>query len=124
MIQKIPILKSNHEVYSLLSYIEDWLKSEFPFHVIRDHPNHLEPIMAGLWAGRTGLLPPLEPMINKFLPTVNTRYADQHFLRLYIWPRICNIALAHDRYYTLRNSCPPPEHSTQDKVSIGFGLPR
>lgn len=80
--------------------------------------------MAGLWAGRTGLLPPLEPIIREFLPTANTRYADRHFLRLHIWPRICNIALAHDRYYTLRNSALPPEHPIQDRVSIGFGLPR
>ncbi len=104
--------------------VEDWLTSEFPFHVIRDHPNHLEPMMAGLWAGCTGLLPPIEPMIRRFLPTIKTRYADQHFLRLHIWPRICNITLAHDRYYSLRNSRRPPEHPTQDKVSIGFGLPR
>ena len=104
--------------------VEDWLSSGFPFHVIRDSPAHLEPIMAGLWAGRTGLLPPLQPMISKFLPMVKTKYGDQHFLRLNIWPLIRNITLAHDRYHTLRESRRPPEHPTQDTAPIGFGLPR
>ena len=29
--------------------VEDWLASELPFHVIRDHYNHSEPMRAGLW---------------------------------------------------------------------------
>ena len=104
--------------------VEDWLSSKFPFHVMRDHPNHMEPIMAGLWGGCTRLLPPITPLIRSFLPTITTRFADQHFLRLQIWPRICNITLAHDRYYQLRNYRRPPEHPTQDSASIGFSLPR
>ncbi len=104
--------------------VDDWLASEFPFHVIRDHRKHVEPMMAGLWGGRTGLLPPLAPMVGKFLPTAESRYCDQHFLRLHIWPLIRDITLAHDRYYTLRNSRRPPEHSTENMTHIGFGLPR
>ena len=104
--------------------VEDWLASGFPFHVIRDHRKHVEPMMAGLWGGRTGVLPPLMPILSKFLPTVQGRYGDQHFLRRHIWPLIRDITLAHDRYYTLRNSRRPPEHPTQDLNHIGFCLPR
>ena len=104
--------------------VEDWLSSPFPFHSIRDNPHHIEPMMAGMWGGRTGILPPLKPIIKDYLPLVKTRFADQHFLRLHIWPRIRTITLSHDRYYSIQNSLRPPEHSTQDKVGIGFGLPR
>jgi hypothetical protein len=104
--------------------VEEWLASGFPFHVIRDHRYHMEPIMGGLWGGRTRVLPPLTPMISNFLSTYRAKYSDQHFLRQHIWPRIRDITLAHDRYYTLRNSRRPPEHPTQDLNHIGFCLPR
>ena len=104
--------------------VDEWLDSPSPFHAIRDDPNHMEPLMAGMWGGRTGILPPVAPLVQTYLPFIKIRYADQHFLRLNIWPRICDITLSHDRHYSLRNSRKPPEHPTQDKVNIGFGLPR
>ena len=60
--------------------VEEWLASGFPFHVIRDHRYHMEPMMGGLWGGRTGVLPPLTPMIGSFLSTYRAKYTDQHFL--------------------------------------------
>jgi len=102
--------------------VEEWIASEYAFHVVRDSISHMEPIMAGLWGGRTGVLPALGPLIAKFLPTATTRYADQHFLRLQVWPRIREMTLTHDRYYTLPNSRRPPIHPTQDMLHIGFGF--
>ena len=29
--------------------VHNWLNSKEPLHIIRDHPNHDQPILAGLW---------------------------------------------------------------------------
>src|SRR5207302_11089623 len=63
--------------------VEEWLASEFPFHVIRDHYNHSEPMMAGLWGGWTRLLPPMRALVERHLPQARDRYSDQEFLRLH-----------------------------------------
>jgi hypothetical protein len=36
--------------------VDEWLSSEKDIHIIRDHPNHLYPVMAGLWGCRNGIL--------------------------------------------------------------------
>ena len=49
-----------------------WERSEMPFHVMRDHPNHIELMLAGLWGGTAGILPALEPFAMAL-------YADQAY---------------------------------------------
>jgi tetratricopeptide (TPR) repeat protein len=104
--------------------VEEWLASEFPFHVIRDHHNHSEPMMAGLWAGWTRLLPPMRPLVESYLGQTKDRYADQEFLRLEIWPRIRSATLAHDRHFKLGETRRPAHHPTGAYTHIGMGWPR
>jgi hypothetical protein len=104
--------------------VDDWLTSRFPFHVIRDHYNHTEPMMAGLWGGWTGLLPPLGQLVKEFQGKVKDRYADQEFLRLNVWPRIRTATLAHDRFSKLGETRPPPPHPTEAYTHIGMAWPR
>ena len=35
--------------------VDEWLKSEEPLHIMRDHPYHDEPIMGGMWGVRSNL---------------------------------------------------------------------
>jgi tetratricopeptide (TPR) repeat protein len=109
--------------------VDEWLASDFPFHVIRDHIWHMEPMMAGLWGGFTGLLPAIKPLTENFVsdeesrsnaPNQGERYKDQSFLRLNVWPRIRNATLTHDRYYQLGETRLPPEHPTEQYNHIGF----
>jgi tetratricopeptide (TPR) repeat protein len=104
--------------------VEEWLASDFPFHVIRDHFNHTEPMMAGLWGGWTQLLPGLMPMTADYLSIARARFADQEFLRLHIWPRIRHATLSHDRFFRLRETRPVPRHATEDNTHIGMAWPR
>jgi len=104
--------------------VDDWLASAYPFHAIRDHLYHCEPLMAGLWAGFTGLLPPVRSLVEHFTTQGNDRYVDQKFLRLEIWPRIRDATLSHDRYFKLGATRPPPHHFTEVCTHMGMSWPR
>ena len=36
--------------------VNEWLKSDKDFHIMRDHPYHTVPILGGMWGCRNGLL--------------------------------------------------------------------
>ena len=29
-----------------------WLKSDYPFHIMRDHPDHVNKILGGMWGAK------------------------------------------------------------------------
>lgn len=84
--------------------IDLWLNKEAPFHVMRDHIQHTAPILAGLWGGFTKLLPPFRSSIFEYQQKDTSRYADQNYLRHFVWPQICRATLAIDSVYTLRET--------------------
>ncbi len=106
--------------------IDDWLhNSDAPFHVMRDHVLHCEPMMAGLWGGFTGLLPKLAPICQAYLAKRSFRYADQDFLRQVVWPRIRDTSLAHDKYFTLGDTRRFPEGvRVYGPMHVGWAWPR
>ena len=32
--------------------VSSWLESEYPFHIMRDHPNHGTQMLAGMWGAK------------------------------------------------------------------------
>ena len=106
--------------------IEDWLhNSDAPFHVMRDHVLHCEPMMAGLWGGFTGLLPKLAPICSAYLAKRSFRYADQDFLRQIVWPRIREATLAHDKCFSLRETRQFSESGrAYGPMHVGWAWPR
>jgi tetratricopeptide (TPR) repeat protein len=105
--------------------IDLWLASDAPFLTIRDSVQHTEPLMAGMWGGFTGLLPPLAPTIARFKPQGSSRYIDQMFLRHFIWPRIRDSTLAIDSVYSLGRSVDfPAEVDRPGSLSVGSAWPR
>jgi tetratricopeptide (TPR) repeat protein len=89
--------------------VDAWLMSDRHFHVMRDFYTHTELILAGMWGGVGGILPPLSELIagykSEILPT---RHFDQWLLRASVWPRICNSVLIHDSWFRLPNTAPFP----------------
>lgn len=91
---------------SLVSYreqvaVQQWLNSDRWFHVMHDYYSHTELILAGMWGGCHGVFHGIEEMIRKFLITgnyLNSRVADQHFLRFCIWPTVQQSVLMHDSH--------------------------
>lgn len=91
--------------------VRDWIDEGSAFHIMRDSPAHIELILAGMWGGVAGVLPDLSPMIDAQMAQYGGRWADQVFLRQEIWPRIRQVALAHDSVFQIARSRPFPEGS-------------
>lgn len=80
--------------------VQAWLDSDKPFHIMRDHLFHAEPILAGMWGGVAGRLPDLRTAATAWIdPKLGHRWQDQDFLGQRIWPLIRDLALIHDRVY-------------------------
>lgn len=79
-----------------IAAVEEWIASGLPFHVMRDHVMHMEPVMGGMWGGSAGLLPPMGPAIDRFTASHTGRWNDQDFLAEWLWPRIARAVMVHD----------------------------
>lgn len=102
--------------------VDEWLKSNKHFHLMRDNLSHCELILAGLWGGVQGALPPVGPLITKFLKNLTPERAnDQVFLRYYLWPIIKGNYLAHDSYFSFDDvtSFPTLGHYPSKKYHVG-----
>jgi hypothetical protein len=90
--------------------VAEWLASDRWFHVMRDYWTHTDPILAGMWGGRSGLLPDLATLVMSYesgkLETLNI---DQWFLRDRVWPLIRSSTLIHDRCFRVLDARVWPE---------------
>jgi hypothetical protein len=76
--------------------VQEWLDSEQPFHIIRDHRAHKTPISGGLFGARRGVLPEFAELLPRWR---KLRYAgDEDFLAEVVWPRIREKHVAHDNW--------------------------
>ncbi|MBM3386568.1 MAG: tetratricopeptide repeat protein [Betaproteobacteria bacterium] len=96
--------------------VQDWRASGLPFHIIRDDCCHTELILAGLFGIRSGVLRGIGQRIAQYLQQVGPavardRYADQLFLRRWIWPTVRAHALTHDRIYGYGTHVQPLVHA-------------
>ena len=78
--------------------VDEWLRSGKRFHVMRDNHAHTELILAGMWGGVAGVLPPVNELLKVFTFD-NPLGLDQVFLRKLVWPLIKADAKIHDRHY-------------------------
>jgi hypothetical protein len=76
---------------------------------MRDHPEHAELIMAGMWGGIAGLLPKLSEQAIQYFEShvAKWRWVDQDFLRDRVWPVIKHDCLVHDDYYQMGGEVRP-----------------
>lgn len=83
--------------------VEEWVASDHLFHIMRDHLEHAELIMAGMWGGVAGLLPNMNDGADTYYAAHESRWRwiDQDFLRDCVWALISNHCLAHDTHYTM-----------------------
>jgi tetratricopeptide (TPR) repeat protein len=83
--------------------VQQWIKSGYPFHAVRDHVMHNELMIGCTWAGRTDCGIDIVELMRryfKFGPTAKYGH-DQRMLGLMLWPLIRNRCLVHDRHYRL-----------------------
>lgn len=78
--------------------VDEWLASRRLLHIMRDHPLHKVPIMAGMWGGRGGCVPDMEHLITGWNLWQN-KGQDQDFLRDQIYPRFEGDCVVHSNFY-------------------------
>jgi tetratricopeptide (TPR) repeat protein len=106
--------------------VGEWLSSGKPFHVMRDWWTHTDTMLAGMWGGIAGVLPPMAGLIESYRSAhVVTANWDQWFLRDRIWGLIKNECLVHDRFFQATGGRPFPtsdpkagRHVGQDEFAV------
>ena len=102
---------------SRLSYrekaaVDEWLASDKDFHIMRDHPYHRVPILAGMWGARNGILSHIKEIMQLY-KTNNTetdhKQFDQDFLAKVIYPIVKDRAFVHDPFFE-KKSFPFPRN--------------
>lgn len=98
--------------------IREFIKSPNMFHIIRDHPYHIAPIMGGLWGIKKTVFPrflKISRMIDIYVSeNPNVPGFDQYFLSNIIYPKIIKVALIHGcvKMHPSENVIPVPFKSS------------
>lgn len=80
--------------------VNQWLSGDKDFHIIRDHPSHILPIMGGLWGCRNGVISAMNTLLETHY--CFHRYgSDQKFLAHHVYPRIRNNCCVHSEMVRL-----------------------
>jgi hypothetical protein len=98
--------------------VDEWLKSDKLFHIMRDHPWHTVPILGGMFGTRK--IPSIhcwKEKISNFKQTKDKGY-DQDFLENYIYPIIKNDAIIHASFYKLEKFHKPFPSPYDDECSF------
>lgn len=89
--------------------VEEWIASGRHFHLMRDGFTHTDLILAGMWGGVRGALPPVgQGVIDWSRTGPFTRTADQTFLRERLWATVRQSLLAHDSCFRVLDGQPFP----------------
>jgi hypothetical protein len=89
--------------------------------MMRDWGSHTELMMAGLWGVVAGSLPPLDELMERFLsaPLQSRHFADQFFLRQYVWPYARTSLMQHDSVFGFMDAAPFPDRDRPAGFHVG-----
>lgn len=82
--------------------VEEWVNSNYQFHIMRDHPYHSVPILGGMWGSKKGILSNIGNLINDY-QRGDFLGVDQDFLAQHIYPMIRNNSMVHDEFFEKKN---------------------
>lgn len=94
--------------------VDEWLKSDKDFHIMRDHPYHQTAILGGMWGVRNKLLSNMKELISEYTKG-NFWQVDQNFLTDKIYPIVKDKSYVHDEFFG-GNKFPSPR---QNRFFIG-----
>lgn len=96
--------------------VDEWLNSGKYFHTIRDNGSQTDLVMAGMWGAICGVIPNVIEMMNEFVAKgeLDKRFADQDFLKNYLWQYICQSLYATDSVFDFLDSHPFPIAQTAE----------
>ena len=85
--------------------VNEWLDSEFDFHIMKDHPvGHNYAISAGMFGVKNKALPEMKNLLDEFFQEMKSFVVfdsgvDQKFLAEMIYPIVRNNVLVHSEHY-------------------------
>ena len=99
--------------------VDEWMKSNFSIHSLRDHPNHNRMLNGGMWGGVKGAISNMKELTRTF--SQQNYAADLHFLSQAIVPIVKGDILAHDSYSCEKweNSHPYPTKRPDNLQHVG-----
>jgi hypothetical protein len=102
--------------------VKEWIEGDTDFHAMRDIGTHTELLLAGLWGVKKGALPLMADLVAEFLktPVDDAHFADQYFLRAYVWPYARNNLVQHDSVFGFLNGKPFPDGERPEGFHVGF----
>ncbi len=90
--------------------VDDWLRSGFYFHAMRDWYSHTDLLLAGMWGGVGGIVPSPDALLAAHtFWRMETSHIDQDILAAVVWPAIRDDILIHDSiFHPARGTRPFP----------------
>ena len=97
--------------------VNEWLESDYSFHIMRDHPYHKTEILGGMWGVRGTVLNDIKEMISDYdTGDYDNKYqVDQNFLRDVVYKLAQENAKVHDTYFE-QSHFPTLRETPQDFV--------
>ena len=80
--------------------VNEWLKSDKDFHIMKDHPYHIQPILTGLWGARNNILSNINELLLKWKSFIGKglyQAEDQDFLGQIVYPLIKENSIEHSQ---------------------------
>ena len=100
--------------------VNEWLASDKLVHIMRDHPKHEYPMLAGMWGCRTSCLRNINERIDRW-KRFDYYGCDQKFLGTVIYPLILNKAWIHSECIKFLNEqIHPFPYQDQNNSFIGI----
>jgi tetratricopeptide (TPR) repeat protein len=102
--------------------VAQWVASDKYFHAMRDSASHTELLLAGLWGAVPSALPDIAQLLAGFAaqPITNQHFADQFFLREWVWPYARLSLLQHDSLFGFRDPLPFPDGPPPADFHVGY----
>lgn len=85
--------------------VNEWIESDFDFHIIRDHQLHISPILAGMFGIKQRFFSDFSRQLteNKSLVLSNLYNSDQLFLGDVIYSKVIRNTLIHTSFFAFSN---------------------
>mgnify|MGYP003125653723 CR=1 FL=1 len=88
------------------SAVDEWIKSDKGFHIMRDHPFHGFPVLGGMWGAKRGCLDNMKQLIESW--NQEDKYGtDYEFFANVVMPLIQNDILVHDEFFNSKKTATP-----------------
>lgn len=101
--------------------VNEWISEGTDVHIIRDHPYHSVPLLAGMWGVRGGKLKGIQKHAEEYVSKTdpNHKFQDQDFLTSWVWSKIQNGQLTLTTHDPIFSHKPFPRGASRGETNDG-----